>query len=167
MISWKSPFNLRPPNVPKWCPAFALIPRTFDSQSEWLCLWDENRSYFDFITAVRSAKHSFRDDLQSQVCKALDLRKRDVLISNMAQLNLEFAGVLPGEGNTKHVVAAFYLVHLYSRSARDRVEELSEGRWLSTDELLNGQTLDGWGVSPNLSFLLRRSDVIPTHRQVE
>lgn len=97
MIFWNRTAKLKHPEIPKWFRSLALISKSTEAQTEWLSLWDENRSCFDFVTAERSANQSFRDCLLVEICDSLGLTSRDVLISNMAQLNLEFAEPLPGE----------------------------------------------------------------------
>jgi hypothetical protein len=81
----------------------------------------------------------------------------------MAQLNMEFATVLPGESEPHHVAVAFYLVNLYRAAAREALAAYPNGRWLSSRELLAGETRDGKPVSPVLSSLLQRSGVIQAH----
>jgi hypothetical protein len=84
----------------------------------------------------------------------------------MAQLNMEFATVLPGEFDPHHVAVAFYTVNLYREASRQTVDAHPGGRWLSSRELLKGETMDGKPVSPILTYLLRRSEVIQAHQGV-
>lgn len=162
MIIWQPDADSKDSSLPKYFRSVALIPEDSESNSRWLCLWDNNRSCFDCVTAERGDNESFRDCIHREVLESLDLTKRDVLVSNMAQLNLEFVHTLPESTSDTHVAVSFYLVHLYSETARQAVKEMVEGRWLTGKELLHGETTDGWAVSPTLSYLLRRAAVIQT-----
>lgn len=162
MITWKPDHDANDSSLPKYFRSVALIPDWAESNSKWSCVWDNVRSCFDFVTAERSGNESFRDCIHREVLEALSLTKRHVLVANMAQLNLEFVDALPESTSDSHIAVSFYLVHLYSRAARLAGKEMVEGRWLTGKELLNGETTDGWRVSPNLSYLLRRADVIQT-----
>ncbi len=160
MILWQPNFNSHDSSPPKFFRSVALIPESAESSSKWFCLWDNNRSCFDFIKAERDLDESYRDCIHREVLASLSLTKRDVLVSDMAQLNLEFVDKLPESTANSHIAVSFYVVHLYSHAARQAAAGIVEGRWLTGTELLQGQTTDGWRVSPTLSYLLRRADVI-------
>ena len=162
MTIWQPDTDSKNSSLPKYFRSVALIPESSGLNSGWLSIWDNNRSCFDFVTAERCGDESFRDCVHREVLESLELTKRDVLVSNMAQLNLEFVDTLPGSVSDSHIAISFYLVHLYSRAARQAVEEMVEGRWLTGKELLHGETTDGWSVSPTLSYVLHRADVIQT-----
>ena len=117
---------------------------------------------FDFISAEPLQSESFRECIDRQVGIELGLKSADILVSNMAQLNLECAAKLSGDTDPSHLGVAFYVVHLYSKASRQKAESLSpnEYEWLASEELLCGKTSRGKLVSPILSFLLRRSQVI-------
>lgn len=148
------------PILPRFFRSFALIPKPDGDTSSWFCLWSAQSRYYEFVTAIRGFEDSYRDCLEEELCRALGLKHRDFLVANMAQLNLEFADVLPGQSQPHHIGAAFYMVHLYGEAARTTVEGIAKGRWLSSSELLEGKTADGSAVSPVLTYLLNRSDVI-------
>jgi hypothetical protein len=148
----------------KYFRSLALVPPDHSDRSRWLCLWSADRTCFDFVSGEPREGESFRQCIQRQVAHELDLEQKDFLVANMAQLNLEFAAVLPGDTEPRHVGVAFYIVNLYRESARDTVESLPGTRWLGNDELLAGKTADGSPVSRVLTYLLKRSDVIPAHQ---
>ena len=162
MILWQPTPEPKDSSLPKFFRSVALIPDSTETKPKWLCVWDNNRSCFDFVTAERCGNESFRDCIHREVLESFGLTKRDVLVSNMAQLNLEFVDTPPESKTNLHIAVSFYLIHLYSRAARHAVKEMVEGRWLTGNELLHGETIDGWSVSPTLSYLLRRADVIQT-----
>lgn len=162
MISWPTDPESERSKLPKYFRSLALISQATDSTSTWLCLWNDHGKHFDFVTAEvdSDSDKSFRESLHREVLETFSLNQRDILVANMAQLNLEFADTLPGHLEPMHIGISFYPVHLYSQAARKSVDEMTRVRWLSGPELLNGQTSDGWGVSPTLRYFLRRSAVI-------
>jgi hypothetical protein len=144
----------------KYCRGFALIPRETGEPSCWFCHWDERNNFFDFVAGERAGDESFRDCVDREVSSKLGLRTSDFLVANVAQLNLEFAAVLPGDEEPNHVRVAFYIVRPYSQAARQVLASFPGGRWLTGHELLEGGTRDGKRVNPSLTYLLKRSEVI-------
>lgn len=141
--------------------SIALISRIEDDRSRWLVRWRSSDGCYDLVRGLRLEKESFRETIDREVGWQLGLsRERDYLVSNMAQLNLEFVDILPGEPGAQHVAASFYPVHLYGREARSRVEQDGSNRWVTADELLRGRVQDGTPVSPVTHHLLHRGDVI-------
>jgi hypothetical protein len=143
--------------------AIALVPRESAEWAHWFCIWSPKQSCYDFVAGQPESDESFRACVQRSVRQKLKLGKSDFLVANMAQLNMEFATVLPGECDPHHVAVAFYVVNLYRSAAREAVAAYPGGRWLSSRELLAGETSDGKPVSPTLTYLLRRSEVIQAH----
>ena len=144
----------------KYCRSLALIPRSNEERSSWFCLWDEQKACFDFVTGERLGDESLRDCIDREVSDTLGLRPNDFLVANMAQVNLEFAAVLPGEAEASHIVVAFFIVNHYSEASRQIVESHPGGRCLTGRELLAGETTDGRAISPILTYLLKRADVV-------
>jgi hypothetical protein len=144
----------------KYARGLALIPQGNGARSTWFCHWDQENTRFDFVTSERVGDESFRDCIDREIVMKLGLRTNDFLVANMAQLNLEFAAVLPGYEESNHVMVAFFLVQLYSRASRQKLKSFPGGRWLTGHELLEGKTTDGEAVNPVLTYLLKRSEVI-------
>jgi hypothetical protein len=142
----------------KYFRSIALIPN--EDRSAWFCTWSESDNYFDFISVEPNAGDSFRECIANEVIRILELRSRDVLVANMAQINDEYVGVLPDHPDQQHIAVAFFMVHLYSKSSKHVVDSLPDGRWLASDELLEGKAQDGLSMSPTLIHLLRRTEVI-------
>ena len=142
----------------KYFRSIALI--TNEDRSAWLCTWNESNEYFDFISVEPRAGDSFRDCISNEVVRSLGLRSRDVLVANMAQINDEYVGVLPGHPDQQHIAVAFFMVHLYSKSSKHAVDALPNRRWLTASELLKGKANDGLSISPTLIHLLRRTEVV-------
>jgi hypothetical protein len=142
--------------------SLALIPRVNEERSSWFCQWNQVDGWFDFVTGERLDNESFRDCIDREVSNTLGLGPKDYLVANMAQLNLEFAAVLPGEAEASHVSVAFFIVNPYGKTSRQMLESHPGGRWLTGGELLEGKTTDGIPVSPVVTYLLKRADVIPS-----
>jgi hypothetical protein len=140
--------------------SIALIPRGAEGRASWFCRWSDQHAYFDFVTGERVREESFRSCIEREVVNTLGLCPKDFLVANMAQLELEFVAVLPGETEPSHVRVAFYMVRPYGQTSREVVESSPGGRWLTGRELLAGQTDDGAAVNPILTYLLKRSEVI-------
>jgi hypothetical protein len=141
--------------------SIALIPHTNGELHSWFCRWRNDEAWFDFVTGERRDGESFRECIDREVRDSLGLQSNGFLVANAAQLNMEFAAVLPGQTELCHVAAAFYMVHLYGRASRQNVESHPDGRWLTSSELFAGETADGKRVNPALTYLLKRSEVIP------
>ena len=139
----------------------ALISRFEGDRSQWLVRWQPRGKCYDLVKGRRLDQESFRETIDREVGWQLGLsRDRDYLVSNMAQLNLEFVDTLPGETEPQHVAVAFYPVHLYGRDARTKIEEDRDNCWITADELLRGQSDGRPKISPVTRHLLRRADVI-------
>jgi hypothetical protein len=76
--------------------SLALIPRGFDQRSVWFGRWCPRAEAFDFVAGEPEGDESYRDCVRRVIVRDLGLDRRDVLVSNMAQLNLEFIDQLPG-----------------------------------------------------------------------
>lgn len=139
--------------------SIALIPR--DAQrSSWFCVWDPGHEWFDFVNGTFADGQSSRECLDRNVATTLGLESRSFLVANMAQLNMEFAALLPSQSEVAHVKIAWYIVHLYNQAAQQIVDSFPGARWLNGRELLAGKAEDGVQVNPTLTYLLKRSEVI-------
>ena len=137
----------------------ALIRHPEQLENKWLAYWDEGRRRYDFVTAERLEDESFRESLDREVAWILDIRRgKDYLISSQARLHLD----VPVESELAETffVVEFYIVDLYGKSGRASVELNKQLCWLSSDEVLSGQTSAGVPVNPLLVELLRKADVI-------
>lgn len=138
----------------------ALI-RKIGQRVLWLGKHNQVQQQIDFMIAHRLEKESWRDAIMREVAWELDLdRKQDMVVSNMAQLNLEFAAALPGQVDLTQIVCAFYNVELYGKSAKAKVEENQEFLWLTSNEICEGVSEAGVPISPLLMMLNGRAKVI-------
>ncbi|MDG2381447.1 MAG: hypothetical protein P8N76_07225 [Pirellulaceae bacterium] len=140
--------------------AFGMVPEDGGTREKWLCLWNNRRKCFEFISAEPMAADTFREQIHQQVCADLGLSDQQLLTASMAQLNLETSEVLPGETQPCHLAIAFYLTELYGPDAKSRIQRVPNHRWLNHRELIGGTSDDGLDVDPVLVHLLRRTEVI-------
>jgi len=140
--------------------AFAMIPQDPAGHALWFGHWCYIGGHFDFVSAEREEGSVQRDVVKQAVIDVFRLRDRDLLVANMAQINLEFHDQLLTEDGVWDVHVAFYIVNLYGQAARERLSQHPDGRWLTNEELIAGTTSDGLPVNPVLTALLRRADLL-------
>jgi len=141
--------------------AMALIRNRSDEGSTWLTKWNGCRKVLEMICGQRLETESFRETVSREVAWQLDLeRNRDFLVSNMAQINLEYDDVLPGETELTHVAVSFYSVDLYRRVARERVKANEDLIWVPSSEICAGSTAMGRSFNSVHCALINRSKVI-------
>ena len=111
------------------------------------------------MTAERLDDESFRECLDREIAWVLDLRRgKDYIVSSQARLHLDVP-VEAADDETFFVVE-FYIADLYGKASRGMVELNRDVSWLTSDEVLSGQTSKGVPVNPSLVELLNRADVI-------
>lgn len=145
----------------RFCRSIALIRKPTEHRTSWLARWQDRGRWFDFIMAEPLGDESFRECIDREVGWVLDLeRERDYLVSNMAQINLDFSDALPGDAHETQILVAFYVVDLYRKSAWQKVDADRENFWLTAEQIYAGHAQDGRPINPNLRFLIRHSEVI-------
>jgi hypothetical protein len=138
----------------------ALI-RKIDTKIQWLGILNDSKSQVDFVTAQRLENESWRETIMREVAWQLEIdRKRDIVVSNMAQLNLEFETVLPGTSEPTQLSCAFYNVQLYGKETSERIDGREPFVWLTSDEICNGVTKTGIPISPLVVQLNQKANVI-------
>ncbi len=138
----------------------ALI-RKIDDRVQWLGKYNASRLQVDFVTAHRLERESWRETILREVSWELDIdRKRDFVVSSMAQLNINFATALPGQADITQVAAAFYNVELYRKAVLDKINANSGFVWLTSTEICDGMTEDGIKVDPLVVLLNEEAQVI-------
>lgn len=122
----------------------ALIQKIEKDQSQFLLKFNSEKTKLDFVSGERLEKESFREAVTREISWQLELeRDKDFLVSNMAQLSMEYTGSLPGDCDEKQIAFAFYFVHLYGNSARLKVEGSNDTKWLTAAEICEGSTRSG------------------------
>jgi hypothetical protein len=140
----------------------ALV-RNFDTGKmlRWLTVRDFKKRQCRFISAERLEGESFREAVKREVAWLLNVdRKTDFLTSKMAQINLEFVDALVDDDGTRHYHVAFYNVEVYRNKVLEKIAKREDLAWLTSEEICDGRTQDGWNVDPVQWALVKRSDVI-------
>lgn len=139
----------------------ALI-RKIDQKIHWLGKLNQSKSQIDFVIAQRLEKESWRETITREVAWQLEVdRKRDIVVSNMAQLNVEFETVLPGTSPDPTLVScAFYNVQLYRKPTIEKIDQNEMLVWLTSDEICDGVTEAGTPISPLVILLNEEAKVI-------
>lgn len=141
--------------------AMALIRNRSEDGSTWLTKWNGCRNVLEMICGQRLEDESFRETVSREVAWQLDLeRDRDFLVSNMAQINLEYDDLLPGDSEPTHIAVAFYSVDLYRRIARERVAANEDLVWVPSSEICEGTTSQGRTFNAVHCALINRAKVI-------
>jgi hypothetical protein len=139
--------------------SIALLRHPEHLENQWLTYWNASCKHYDFVTAKRLDRESFRECLDREIAWVFDLRRgKDYLISCTARMHLD----LPVEHEDPETcnVIEFYIADLYGKAGRASVELNKNLRWLTGEEVLSGQTTEGVPVNPSLVLLLNKADVI-------
>lgn len=138
--------------------SIALVQKTVNGQTSWLLL-DQN-GHLQFIVGERLERESFRETVIREVAWQLNLnRRRDMLVSNMSQLSVEFEES-DSDGLDRHVAIAFYNVHLNKQSAIEIVNSNPSVVWVSAAEICAGQTGKGRTIHPEVVGWINRYEVV-------
>lgn len=140
--------------------AMALIRNRTESGSSWLTRWNGCRDMYELICGQRLEEESFRETISREVAWQLGVERNDFLVSNMAQLNLEYDDLLPGDCEPTHIAISFYNVDLYRKPAREAIENNPHLAWLPSSEICHGATPCGKVINPVHCSLINRSKVI-------
>lgn len=139
----------------------ALIRERADEGSMWLTQASRNQPMLSFVSGNRLEGESFRETISREVAWQLDLeRNREFLVANMAQIDLEFEGEIPGQPNPTRLHVAFYSVDLYRSAARKRIAQREDLVWVPSNVLCEADRFGGWLINPFHQSLIQRSKVI-------
>lgn len=139
----------------------ALIQKIEEEKSLFLVKANAERNQLEFVIGERLEKESFREAVTREVSWQLDLeRKRDFIVSNMAQLSMEYTGTLPGAVTESQIAVAFYLVHLYGNSARSKFIESTTTQWITAAEICQGYTSSGGEIDPIAVYWINRWGIL-------
>ena len=151
-------------NIEPFCGSVALIRHPEELEKRWLVWWDEQRRQFDFVTAERLDGDSFRECIDREIAWTLDIRRgKDYIVSSMARLHLEIP--VAKDSDDDHHAIEFFVADLYGRRGREAIIDNDKLHWLTSCEVLDGQTEDGRTINPRLVAWLRQADVIARHSQ--
>ena len=141
--------------------SIALIQQVGDGPAKWLLRWEPKWKQWRFVIGERLNKESFRETIQREAGWQLNLDpKSDFLVSNMAQLSMEYVDTDTETNEEQHVAVAFYLVHIYRRKALDQVNAHAANRWVSAAEICDGKTEDGQLIHPQVVEWINKWQII-------
>ncbi|MBL8891374.1 MAG: hypothetical protein JNL67_15450 [Planctomycetaceae bacterium] len=139
----------------------ALIRQRASEGSMWLTQASKNQPMLSFVSGSRLEGESFRETISREVAWQLDLeRNREFLVANMAQIDLEFEGAIPGQPDLTRLHVAFYSVDLYRSAARQRIAKRDDLVWVPSSVLCEAERFSGWLINPFHQSLIHRSKVI-------
>ena len=141
--------------------AVALIRSVESGSPRWLVKHHHENSKPNFVIGDRLEGESRRETIAREVSWELDLdRKRDFLVSNMAQINLDFIDRLPGHQEENHIFASFYNVEVYRAQVLAQLNANDRCFWVDSGEVCDGVTQSGQILNPIVPYLVNRSSVI-------
>ena len=144
--------------------AIALFRHPEELENLWLVHWNQRAEHFDFVTASRLDNESFRECLDREIAWTLELRRgKEYIISSQARLHLDVPVESPEPDHQQCLSVEFYIVDLFGKNGRISIENNPNVRWLTSEEVLSGMTVDGLTVSAQLVSLLNHADVITRH----
>lgn len=139
----------------------ALVQRTDGVKTRWFLRWDPLKNYWRFVTGERLERESFRETALREVGWQLNLNRRsDFLVSNVAQLSVEFIDFSTEHHSERQVALAFYQVHVYKKPAIDLLEADSTGCWVSAAEICAGCTDSGQTIDPQIVGWINQWQII-------
>ena len=141
--------------------AIGLIRRiNQDGHRHWMAVWDKRNLCYDFVFSERIGKETFREAITREVAWSLNVERSSFLVSNMAQLNLEFEATWPETHERQPLAVAFYNVDLYRRQVREELKNREGLIWITAKEIYAGRTIRGLAISSKLCYLINYSQVI-------
>ncbi|MFN3157744.1 MAG: hypothetical protein ACE37I_00430 [Rubinisphaera brasiliensis] len=143
----------------------ALVRHPEDEENRWLLKWSDTELQYRMIIAKRLEGETYRECLDREIAWELELRQnRDYLISNMSRLHIEEILQLDDECHGTFFLLEFFAVDLYGKTSKASVEANPALRWISTQEILAGQTQQGEGIDRHLVALLKKFELIGRHK---
>lgn len=138
-----------------------MIQEVGDGPTGWLLRWQPSQNQWQFIIGERLNKESFRETIQREVGWQLNLDpKSDYLVSNMAQLSMEYVDENPNAELHRHVAVSFYQVHIYRRQVLAQIDADQANRWVSAAEICEGKTLDDQAIHPRVVEWINKWQIV-------
>lgn len=143
------------------CLSVALIRKTYNQSLRWLARFDRSTKQLGFVIGERLENEAFRETTIREVAWELMLdRQRDFLVSNMAQMNLEFIDRMPDRRDKCHVIVSFFNVEVYRKDIVTMLDNDPRNCWVTSEEICNGVSQSGCQFDPLVPYLVNRSHVI-------
>ena len=138
----------------------ALVQQFEDDKNKLLLKWQASQNCWMFIVADRLNKESFRESVTREVAWQLNLkRESDFLVSNMAQLSMEYVETM-SDGSSRHIAVAFFNVHIYRRNLLESLNQDPTCRWMTAAEVCRGVTTDGQTIHPRIVSWINKWSVV-------
>ena len=138
----------------------ALVQKSEGDKSRLLLRWSAGESCWVFVVADRLNKESFRESVTREVAWQLNLKRQsDFLVSNMAQLSMEYVETISNE-TQRHVAIAFYNVHIYRRNVLESLAQDTSSRWVSAQDVCRGRTNDEQTIHPQIVDWINKWSVV-------
>lgn len=130
-----------------------------------LLQWNQRLRQWKFVAGQRIERESFREAISREVAWQLDLdRSRDFVVASVPQLSVETLEAVPGEDRDVLMFVEFYCIHLYGKSAVEKVEQDPNLKWFSCSEVCQGFTDDGITIDPAIVAWLNKWQVVQPWR---
>ena len=146
-------------DMDKFFISIALVQKSVAGKTFWLLR--EQDELLRFIVGNRLEKESFRETVIREVAWQLNLdRRRDMLVSNMSQLSIEFDEQLPDSSGQRHVALAFYNVHLNRQKVIDVVDAENSNHWVTASEICLGRSDDGRQIDSEIVGWINKYEIV-------
>jgi hypothetical protein len=114
-----------------------------------------------FVVGQPSGPESLREAVTEAIVWELGLdRKKDFIVSSMAQLNFDFPDSVPAVRGNQPLRVSFYNIELYRRDAMKLLDDDPNNVWLTSEEIWDGRSADGLVLDPMVQQLVTQSEVI-------
>ena len=143
--------------------AVALVQNMHNGRTRWLLNQSsgESKRELNFIVGERLEQESFRESVTREVAWQLGLdRNRDFIVSNMAQLSVEFVEIDSEAGQERHIALAFYSVHVGKRNILDAIDEVPSTTWVSAAKICAGVTSEGKPIQSDVVEWINKYEVV-------
>ena len=143
--------------------AFGLVRTQTEDAIRYLTV--EDGDGLDFIRARREEGRGYRDCLDEEIARRLNLRRgKDYLLSSVprAHLNARLCGSqVDGSDEPVWYVCEFFVATLFGKNAKKAIELRDDVVWLSPRDVYRGHGPDGRRLKADLVELLKSADAVP------
>lgn len=139
--------------------SIGLIHRYDQEQSQYLVRKQDSDELWSPIVGQRLEKESFRETIIREIGWVLELdRRKDFLVSNMSITSQEY--VQEEAPENRHYAIAFYRAKLFTRAARQKIDEDQRNIWVSPQQLCDGVIRDQQKIDPEVVSWINRWSVL-------
>jgi 8-oxo-dGTP pyrophosphatase MutT (NUDIX family) len=131
----------------------ALFQRTVGGKPQWLAQWNDKWGAFFFVGGHRHEGETFRQCVSREIQEELGLTAADFAVADEPAHQLEYRAVSGSAG-----VLTAYTMELFevqpTAKALEKIEQDSQNRWLSAEEIRGLEAHDARPVSITMLVLL-------------